>query len=59
MDLVGIADTPEEAVKLVLAGFEEDERRGGMFGSAEEEWADADETGWYGRPEQPGTADGE
>ncbi|GAA2198339.1 TIGR00730 family Rossman fold protein [Sinomonas flava] len=59
MDLVGVADTPEEAVKLVLAGFEEDERRGGMFGSAEEEWADADETGWYGRPEQLGTADGE
>ena len=41
MDLIQVADTPEDAVSLVLAGFGADERRGGMFGSAEEEdWAE-------------------
>ncbi|WP_334171629.1 TIGR00730 family Rossman fold protein [Sinomonas sp.] len=52
MDLIQITDTAEEAVELVLAGFRRDtqERRGGMFGSAEEE----EEEMW-----SPEKADGE
>ncbi|WP_138442418.1 TIGR00730 family Rossman fold protein [Sinomonas susongensis] len=52
MHLIQITDTAEEAVELVLAGFRRDvqERRGGMFGSAEEE----EEEVW-----SPEKADGE
>jgi len=51
MDLIQITDTAEEAVDLVLSGLRGDieERRGGMFGSAEE-----DEEVW-----SPEKADGE
>ncbi|WP_081998591.1 LOG family protein [Sinomonas humi] len=53
MDLIQITDTAEDAVELVLAGFRRDnqERRGGMFGSAEE---DEEEEVW-----SPEKADGE
>ncbi|WP_369044937.1 TIGR00730 family Rossman fold protein [Sinomonas sp. P10A9] len=51
VDLIAIVDDPHEAVRRVLAGLGETERRGGMFGSAE-----VDDEGW---PEdEPGSAEG-
>jgi hypothetical protein len=52
LELIQITDTAEDAVDLALAGLrgETQERRGGMFGSADEEEEDV----W-----SPEKADGE